>query len=124
MNKKQSNGNKRLNGDLPIWPGKVDLQKIHRVIIKTKQKKKQPIVLFEVLVYSISTVKYYSHVSNTLAFSGLETCTQLGSLVCEDAFEVQGTSLFPHSQGPLRGRTNRRQQVKKKCVWVFFEFHF
>lgn len=44
-------------------------------------------------------------------FAGLETCAQVGSLVCEEAFEVQGTSLFPDSLAPTKGRTNRKQQV-------------
>lgn len=44
-------------------------------------------------------------------FAGLETCSQVSSLVCEEAFEVQGTSLFPDSLAPTKGRTNRKQQV-------------
>ena len=43
--------------------------------------------------------------------TGVNTCLEFGDKVCEEAFEVQGTSTNPNSQGPLKGRINRRHQV-------------
>ncbi|XP_053373735.1 BRCA1-associated RING domain protein 1-like [Mercenaria mercenaria] len=53
----------------------------------------------------------------------LETSSQLGSLVCEEAFEAQGTSLFPHAQAPYKGRMNRKQQLPGLFDGCYFYFH-
>ncbi|XP_060597871.1 BRCA1-associated RING domain protein 1-like isoform X2 [Ruditapes philippinarum] len=53
----------------------------------------------------------------------LETCTQVGSLVCEEAFEAQGTSLFPHAHAPYKGRMNRKQQLPGLFDGCHFYFH-
>ena len=42
---------------------------------------------------------------------GVNTCLEFGSKVCEEAFEVQGTSTNPNSQAPYKGRMNRKHQV-------------
>ena len=43
--------------------------------------------------------------------TGVNTCLEFCDKVCEEAFEVQGASTNPNSQGPLKGRMNRRHQV-------------
>ena len=47
----------------------------------------------------------------TLTTAGVASSLAVGRLVCEEAFEVPGTSLFPDSQAPSIGRKNRQQQV-------------
>ncbi|KAL4222135.1 BRCA1-associated RING domain protein 1 [Mactra antiquata] len=58
-----------------------------------------------------------------LSMEWLETCAQLGKLVCEEAFEAQGTSIFPYSQSPMKGRTNRKQQLPGLFDGCHFYFH-
>ncbi|XP_052812599.1 BRCA1-associated RING domain protein 1-like isoform X2 [Mya arenaria] len=58
----------------------------------------------------------------------IETSLQMGSLVYEEAFEVPGTSLYPGSLAPSKGRKNRQQQLPglfDGCKFYFsgsFEF--
>ncbi|KAH3719316.1 BRCA1-associated RING domain protein 1-like [Dreissena polymorpha] len=53
----------------------------------------------------------------------LETSLAMGRLVCEEAFEVPGTSLFPNSQAPMKGRKNRQKLLPGLFHGCKFYFH-
>ncbi len=43
--------------------------------------------------------------------TGLQLCLEYKEKVCEDAFEVPGSSNNPDTQAAMKGRLNRKQQV-------------
>jgi len=45
------------------------------------------------------------------SFTGLSLCLTMGKLIHPQEFEVRGTSHFPDSDAPRRGRMNADKQV-------------
>ena len=43
--------------------------------------------------------------------AGIDICLEYKEHVCEEAFEVPGTSANPNSQAPMKARRNREKQV-------------
>lgn len=48
---------------------------------------------------------------NKINVTGVKTCLEFGFKVCEEAFEIPGTSSDPESKAALGGRINRQHRV-------------
>ncbi|KAL3831245.1 hypothetical protein ACJMK2_023019 [Sinanodonta woodiana] len=72
------------------------------------------------------TIKYLHGVLTgkwIVSFDWINTCIEYKARVCEEAFEVPGTSISPDSGAAHKGRMNRKQQLPGLFDGCQFYFH-